>query len=338
MSLSEVSDSGAPGDFEHPNENLRRTIIVSLYFAFIVSTVAVVLRLVARRITGTGLFLDDYLILIALLFKYGCSIGTAILLFNGMGSHLEMIPPDHLTVYLKIGWSNSFIYTTAIMFTKLSILALYKRLFSTHSMVLTVNIVALFVILWTFAVYIVSVMQCIPVQKFWIPTLDGQCIEPAKLFYTQQIPNILSDVILLVIPLKPVWSLSISKKQRVLLSFVFLVGCLTLIFDIVRLVAMIQFTHSGPDITFNQVPMAAWTCTEAAVAITAASMSSFRPLFRLGRRKFWTEVRQSTSPGHYKKPTKESQGFSTQSTVVDPYLLQDGIYMQHSVSIQDKKV
>ncbi|KAH8432712.1 uncharacterized protein LDX57_010339 [Aspergillus melleus] len=183
-----------------------------------------------------------------------------------------------------------------------------------------------------------SVMQCIPVQKFWIPTLDGQCIEPAKLFYTQQIPNILSDAILLVIPLKPVWSLSISKRQRVLLSFVFLVGCLTLVFDIVRLVAMIQFTHSGPDMTFNQVPMAAWTCTEAAVAITAASMSSFRPLFRLGRRKFWTEVRQSTSPGHYKEPVKQSQGFSTQSTVVDPYFLQEGIYMQHSVSIQDRKV
>lgn len=78
MSLSQVSDGGVSGDFEHPNANLRRAVIVALYFAFILSTVSVVLRLVARRITGTGFLLDDYLIVAALvrhnlpLAQYAC--------------------------------------------------------------------------------------------------------------------------------------------------------------------------------------------------------------------------------------------------------------------------
>lgn len=96
MSLDQVPGDGTPGDFQHPNQNLRRSIIIALYFAFILSTAAVVLRLVARKINGTRLYLDDYLILVALvcslmlesfatrtltiakLFKYGCSIGVTI--------------------------------------------------------------------------------------------------------------------------------------------------------------------------------------------------------------------------------------------------------------------
>ena len=66
MSQQPRSDDGIPGDFEHPNQNLRRSIIITLYFAFILSTTAVALRLLARRMNGTRLYLDDYLILLAL--------------------------------------------------------------------------------------------------------------------------------------------------------------------------------------------------------------------------------------------------------------------------------
>jgi len=55
-----------PGDFEHPNEHIRRPIQISLVFAFTLPTIAVALRLLARRLTGSRLFLDDWLILIAL--------------------------------------------------------------------------------------------------------------------------------------------------------------------------------------------------------------------------------------------------------------------------------
>jgi hypothetical protein len=64
------------GDFEHPNQDIVRPIKIALVFAYTLSTLAVVLRLVARRMTGSRLFLDDYLILVALFFKYACSSGV----------------------------------------------------------------------------------------------------------------------------------------------------------------------------------------------------------------------------------------------------------------------
>ncbi|KOC18842.1 integral membrane protein [Aspergillus flavus AF70] len=335
MSQQPMSDDGVPGDFEHPNQDLRRSVIITLYFAFILSTTAVALRLLARKLNGTRLYLDDYLIIIALLFKYGCSTGVAILLFNGLGSHITMIPEKNLTIYLKIGWSNPLVYSSCIAFVKFSVLALYKRLFSTPRMIFAANIVAGFVILWWLSVCVVGILLCLPVNKFWDPSVPGSCLDSAQYYYGQQIPNIFTDAVLLVMPLKFVWALPISKTQRLLLSGVFVTGGLTLIFDIVRLVAMINLTRSGPDVTYNQTPVVVYTCVEATVGIIAACLPNLRPLLKLSRGSFWSQIRSGT--GHSKQPLMPAQELSMEESNYDPYFTQTNIYARHSVSIQYSK-
>ncbi|OJJ36987.1 hypothetical protein ASPWEDRAFT_437139 [Aspergillus wentii DTO 134E9] len=215
-------EDGTEGCFGPSNESLRRSVIVSLVFAFFLSTVTVALRLLARRINGTKLFLDDYLIL--MLFKYGCSIGVCILLYNGLGSHITEIPPKNLIIFAKIGYSNSFVYTACIAFIKLSILTLYKRLFSTRRMILASNLIATFVILWAISIFIAGALICIPVNKFWDQSIPGHCLDSATFYYAMQIPNIFSDLVILIMPMKIVWALPIPKTQRMLLSCVFVVG------------------------------------------------------------------------------------------------------------------
>ncbi|KAJ5611147.1 hypothetical protein N7510_007866 [Penicillium lagena] len=303
-----------PGDFQHPNEHIRRPIQISLVFAFTLSTLAVVLRLVARRLTSSKLFLDDWLILVALLFKYGCSIGTAILLWNGLGSHITMVPKENLETFFKIGWANPFPYTATVVFVKLSILALYKRLFATKKMLTAIYIVGTIVLMWAVAVFVTTGLMCIPVNKFWDPTVEGACIDAAKFYYGIQIPNILTDAILLCMPLNVVWKLPIAKSQKLLLSGVFLVGGLTLVFDIVRLYAMIELTKAGPDITYNQAPVAMWTCTEAAVGIIAACLPNLRPLFKTSGRGFWSQLRSSAHRSGWSGGKSSGNSNSTDST------------------------
>ncbi|CAG8160985.1 unnamed protein product [Penicillium nalgiovense] len=282
-----------PGDFEHPNQDLRRSMIIALVFAYTLSTLAVVLRILARKVTGSQLFMDDYLIIVALIFKYACSSGVVVLLFNGMGSHITMIPAKNLAIYFQLGFANNFIYTGCIAFIKYSILALYKRLFAVRHMTIAVNVMFGFVTLWVVGVYVAGALLCIPTKKFWDQSVEGACLDPAKFYYGLQIPNILSDLILLIMPMRVVWTLPIPKSQKALLSGVFLVGGLTLIFDIFRLNAMIRLVEQGPDITYNQVPVIVWTCIEAAVGITAACLPNLRPLFKLGHRNFWSQISSS---------------------------------------------
>ncbi|KXG53624.1 uncharacterized protein PGRI_006740 [Penicillium griseofulvum] len=283
------------GDFEHPNKALRRSMTIALVFAYTLSTLSVGLRILARKMTGSRLFMDDYLIIMALIFKYACSSGVVVLFYNGLGSHITMIPVENLLVYLKLGFANSFIYTGCIAFIKYSILALYKRLFAVRHMVIAVNVMFGFVTLWVVGVYVAGALLCIPVSKFWDPSIPGACLDPAKFYYGIQIPNILSDLILLIMPMRVVWALPIPKSQKAALSGVFLVGGLTLIFDIFRLNAMIKLVEAGPDITYNQVPVIVWTCIEAAVGITAACLPNLRPLFTIGKRNFWSQIRSANN-------------------------------------------
>ena len=89
---------------------------------------------------------------------------------------------------------------------------------------MAVNAVAIFVVVWTVAIYVAGALLCIPVNKFWDRSVEGTCIDVAKFYYAQQIPNIISDFVILVMPLKVVWGLPIGKSQKFLLSGVFLIG------------------------------------------------------------------------------------------------------------------
>ena len=135
---------------------------------------------------------------------------------------------------------------------------------------IAIKAMAAFVILWTVSLYIINGFLCIPVNRFWDSTVEGACVDMAKFYYGQQIPNIISDFVILVMPMKIIWELPITKVQTALLSGIFLIGGLyvyprgapssrfsltspaiyrTLIFDIFRLVAMIRLTKDGPDVT-----------------------------------------------------------------------------------------
>ncbi|KAL1976220.1 hypothetical protein VTN31DRAFT_2502 [Thermomyces dupontii] len=263
---------------------------------------------------GNRLYWDDYLILVALLFKYGCSIGVAILMRNGLGSHIDLIPEKNVQTFLQINWSNTFVYSGCICFIKLSILALYKRLFAVTSMGIAIKAMAAFVILWTVSLYIINGFLCIPVNRFWDSTVEGACVDMAKFYYGQQIPNIISDFVILVMPMKIIWELPITKVQTALLSGIFLIGGLTLIFDIFRLVAMIRLTKVGPDVTYNEVPAAFWTCLEAAVGIVAACLPNFRPLVRLGSRGFWSQLRSVSQRSRFSQLTTAAKTHWSEDT------------------------
>ncbi|GFN21654.1 uncharacterized protein AtWU_11463 [Aspergillus tubingensis] len=214
------------GDLGYDHDNLRHVVITATCFALILSTVSVALRLYCRKITGTKVFFDDYLIIVALVFEYAVSLAGVVLLYNGLGTHIIYVPPSDLVVYLKTLASGSFLYTLCIAFTKLSILALYKRIFSIRPMILAANSVGAIVILWCFGVCLIGGVVCIPLEKLWNPTIPGGCIDLAKFYYGLQIPNIVTDAVILALPMKHVWNLQVPRAQKIMLTGIFCLGAL----------------------------------------------------------------------------------------------------------------
>ncbi|KAJ5966206.1 hypothetical protein N7481_012920 [Penicillium waksmanii] len=283
-----MADSASQTAAGYDHHNLRHVVITSTCFAFILSTVAVGFRVISRKLNGTGLYLDDFLIIGALFFEYGISIAGVVLLYNGLGTHIVYVKPEQLVVYLKTLFTGSILYTCCIGCIKLSILMLYRRLFPVKSMKIMVWIVSAIVVLWAFGGILVGCFTCIPTEKLWHPMIPGGCLNMGKFYYGLQIPNIATDAMILFMPMHTVWKLPISRAQKVGLSGIFVVGLLTLVFDIVRLVSLIELSEAGDDITYTQVNPSVWTCIEPAVGIVAACLSNMRPLFKVMHERVWS--------------------------------------------------
>lgn len=64
--MADSSSTEQSPDLGYSHDDLRHVVITATSFALILSTVSVILRLLCRVVTKTKMFLDDYLIIIAL--------------------------------------------------------------------------------------------------------------------------------------------------------------------------------------------------------------------------------------------------------------------------------
>ncbi|CAG7565992.1 unnamed protein product [Fusarium equiseti] len=94
---------------------------------------------------------------------------TVVTVRGGFGRHLWAAPENGLEVYFQGLFAAECLYTLSIVFVKLSILALYCRIFgSQNSTRIPVWILSGIVIAWGNAVILVTTFQCWPVSAFWL--------------------------------------------------------------------------------------------------------------------------------------------------------------------------
>ena len=71
-----------------------------------------------------------------------------------------------------------------------------------------------------------SILQCIPIRANWDRKVKARCVHESGYFLGQAIPNIVIDLVLLLLPLHPLWKLHIGLDQKVTLLAVFALGYL----------------------------------------------------------------------------------------------------------------
>ena len=119
------------------------------------------------------------------------------------------------------------LYFVVVNIPKLAVLALYHRLFPQRTTKITVYLLAGVLISGTIANTIVSLAACKPFKANYDTTVPGhKCIDKEAFFVWTSLPNIITDVIMLVLPLPIVWRLNNTKRIKVALTFTFVVGSL----------------------------------------------------------------------------------------------------------------
>lgn len=164
---------------------------------------------------------------------------------QGYGKHYRLLDYDLITPFQKTIFVGEIFYCLTITFAKLSILCFCWRIFSSSTSIrLPIYILSGIVSTWTLAVVSLSynhprykatvnvpfeilttIFQCDPVSGFWNQTKPARCnVDNHNFIVGIAIPNILTDVALMALPLPYIWRLNRSRSQKIALAGVFLVG------------------------------------------------------------------------------------------------------------------
>ncbi|KAF9885629.1 hypothetical protein FE257_012720 [Aspergillus nanangensis] len=220
---------------------------------------------------------NDWMILIALLFSYVFMAFFIVEALNGIGVHGAEIPPHILIKQMKAFWLTIPFYNAGLLCAKASILMQYFRVFPTKRMRTTCWI--MIGVLGTYGSWAVlsAFLNCIPVAKFWDPTIPGYCLAQKGLWFSNASMHIATDLVILVIPIPALHVLDLPKRQKVALISIFALGGFVCVTSICRLVALKKISDST-DPTFDNVDAAYWSAIECNTGIICACLPTLRPL------------------------------------------------------------
>jgi hypothetical protein len=188
-----------------------------------------------------SLFLCQVWLAIALFFAILLSTSCLVGEHFGLGKHVWNLStnilelPLHISRITKSLFGAYLAYSTAITFTKLSIISLYFRVFprnqspdsarSIFSFTLLATAVVV-IILWVCSIFAI-IFTCIPVRAAWDYTItDAKCYPVVNFFYVAAAFNIATDLLLCFLPLPALWTLSMPKAQRIVICILFSLGTL----------------------------------------------------------------------------------------------------------------
>ncbi|KAI0411653.1 hypothetical protein F5X98DRAFT_367904 [Xylaria grammica] len=299
--------SSSSAGFQHLSETRQPDLYASSTVPIFFSVVCVALRFWCRWKTKAGLWLDDWLILAALLSGIGLTVDTLWWIPRGLGKHVEAFGPDVLW-YWAIGvFITELTYTGSIVFVKLSVVSLYWRIFGRRTSIgLHITILTASILAWGISVFLLILLQCIPTRGIWDDSIEASChVNRGVAILVTCIPNVILDLLLLALPIRYVASLNLYRQQRREIISIFLLGGFVCIASIVRLVSTIpQPIH--PDVTWNTISQIIWSDVEVDFAIISACLPTMRPVWLAIRPKIFTS---RTSESSNQTPTPKRKVF-----------------------------
>ena len=110
--------------------------------------------------------------------------------------------------------------------SKISILCLYRRIFTTESFRLHSLIVGLGVLSYWIASVLGFLLMCRPIRAIWKTNIPISCIDTAALFLGLELFNCIMDIAILCLPLQVLWKLQMSTEKKGALAIMFTLGSL----------------------------------------------------------------------------------------------------------------
>lgn len=121
-----------------------------------------------------------------------------------------------------------WIYLVELTLAKLSILAMYWRIFPAGFVVVRRGCIILstLALAWFGSSATITCTQCQPLEKVWNQAIPGRCIDPAMLALGNAVPNMAIDLAILLLPMYEISRLHMARAQKIAIAAIFLLSFL----------------------------------------------------------------------------------------------------------------
>ena len=124
--------------------------------------------------------------------------------------------------WLKLGKIQEILFLTGTTFSKLAILALYKRVFTTRPYILATFTIGTLVVFTFIGGILASAFICRPFSYHWNRTIHGgHCGDIVAGYRWVGLPNIITDFFILLLPIPEIYQLHTDRfiKAGIFLTF-----------------------------------------------------------------------------------------------------------------------
>ncbi|KAF4974950.1 hypothetical protein FZEAL_8213 [Fusarium zealandicum] len=281
MASSESQLPGLPG---FDAENIQPWTVEVVVCMTILALSSVGLRLYSRHLKAQTLWWDDYIIIFSMILTlqvWNLLVVGFIFAMHacGMGLHADKVEPANIVMMAKWLVVAEVLYAWNLGWTKLSLLVMYYRIFRVPYFKKMAWVVGTFVFAWVICITFLFIFICVPVEKLWYPDVPGHCINQVGTWIANAASTIFTDVVILMLPLPPIWKLQLGKSEKIGLSAAFALGFFVVFASAYR--TSVLFTYAVTDPTYTLAPTVGWTEIEMSAGIVSANLPTMLPVLRI---------------------------------------------------------
>ncbi|KAI1123657.1 hypothetical protein F5Y10DRAFT_269873 [Nemania abortiva] len=281
------------------NPQQRAYLFVAIVFT-LTSVLALILRFVATRRAGRKPHVEDWLALTSLLFYLGFGAVNLVdaIISSGRNALELLAAADDFAAVRKLIYAALWLYFYQQLFAKLSILALYYRLFRVKpAFKKCIDALVIYHALWITLVSFLIAFVCRPLARFWDPQVPGHCIPIGTLLAVTETLNSLGDFLLVALAVAIVSIVQSSKTAKRKLVIFFGLGAVAGIIGFVKI--GLSFSN---DAVYVFTLVALWSNVQAGVGMVCCCAPVYQPLLpsagswtRLARKFSFPSLRLSES-------------------------------------------
>lgn len=128
--------------------------------------------------------------------------------------------------YMLVVWVAALVYILCGSCAKISMLIFYRRLSPQRWFRIFIYTTMGIIVGYTVGIFFSFIFACQPIEKSYNVLLEGTCVDQPRLYIVTAVANIVSDVIIFILPMPMVFTLHMRLEQKLGLLFIFGLGSL----------------------------------------------------------------------------------------------------------------